>query len=101
MKSSLLFLSVSLFLPPLVNAQDNLPHSIKASHDNCRMDFLDQQRQAIRNLLKKAESECGLSAVPIQVTETILQETHSCLHYRRGVQAEATFKCLLLVEEDQ
>jgi L-fucose isomerase-like protein len=65
---------------------------ITGDHESCSETFSNQQKKAIRNMQRNAEIKCGRD-VAIQISETILEETHSCAHYALGAQASAHFKC--------
>lgn len=93
-----IFFSFIFFLTPMTGKTESADKTIFlfSAENHCQMDFLEQQRQANRDLLLKAELECGRWLAPIQITETKITENHSCPHYRLGVMAEATFKCQAL-----
>jgi len=97
------FLFFSFLLP---QAQGGVPQAGQKIHvvtdeNHCNANFYEQQRLAIRDLLSRAELECGANLVPIQISGTELIESHSCVHYRFGVTASATFRCDILSPEDQ
>lgn len=94
--SSLLMLSQAQANPSAVGREI----FVHTRENHCDVSFTKQQRLAIRDLLSRAEVECGPDLVPIQLGDTKIVESHSCHRYQLGVTAEARFRCDVLSPEE-